>query len=68
LEAILNSTPDPVIVTDHRNRLLLANLAAAAVLGSSADDARSGMATEKVVKLKPLLNLLGCPRSPPRSP
>jgi GAF domain-containing protein len=27
LEAIINSTPDPVIVTDHRNRLLLANRA-----------------------------------------
>jgi signal transduction histidine kinase len=58
LEAILNSTPDPVIVTDQRNRLLLANFAAASVLGSNADDTRSGMETEKVVKLKPLLNLL----------
>lgn len=58
LEAILNSTPDPVIVTDHRNRLLLANFAAASVLGPNADEARSGMETEKVVKLKPLLNLL----------
>jgi signal transduction histidine kinase/HAMP domain-containing protein len=58
LEAILNSTPDPVIVTDHRNRLLLANLAAASVLGPNANDARSGMETEKVIKLKPLLNLL----------
>lgn len=59
LEAILNSTPDPVIVTDHRNRLLLANLAAAAALGPNVDDdARTGMETEKVIKLKPLLNLL----------
>lgn len=58
LEAILNSTPDPVIVTDHKNRLLLANLAAASVLGPGADEARTGMETEKVVKLKPLLNLL----------
>ena len=58
LEAILNSTPDPVLVTDHRNRLLLANFAAASVLGPNADEARSGMETEKVVKLKPLLNLL----------
>ncbi|MCQ3938950.1 MAG: hypothetical protein DPW18_18175 [Chloroflexi bacterium] len=58
LEAIINSTPDPVIVTDHRNRLLIANRAAAAALGQGMDDASSGMETEKVVKLKPLLTLL----------
>jgi signal transduction histidine kinase/HAMP domain-containing protein len=58
LEAIINSTPDPVIVTDHRNRLLLANLAAASALGPGVDDTRSGEETEKVVKLKPLANLL----------
>ena len=33
LEAIINSTPDPVIVTDHRNRLLIANRAATTALG-----------------------------------
>ncbi|MEK6750857.1 MAG: ATP-binding protein [Chloroflexota bacterium] len=58
LEAILNSTPDPVIVTDHRNRLLLANRAASSALGQGMDDAASGMETEKVIKLKPLLALL----------
>jgi signal transduction histidine kinase len=58
LEAIINSTPDPVLVTDHRNRLLLANLAAVSALGQGVDESRSGMETEKVVKLKPLLNLL----------
>jgi signal transduction histidine kinase/HAMP domain-containing protein len=58
LEAILNSTPDPVIVTDHRNRLFLANRAAASALGPGVDDTQSGVETEKVVKLKPLLNLL----------
>lgn len=57
LEAILNSTPDPVLVTDHRNRLLLANRAASSALGGSVNDS-SGMETEKVIKLKPLLNLL----------
>lgn len=57
LEAIINSTPDPVLVTDHRNRLLLANLAAASALGHRVDGS-SGMETEKVIKLKPLLNLL----------
>lgn len=58
LEAILNSTPDPVIVTDRRNRLLLANRAAASALGPAVDDTQSGMETEKVIKLKPLLSLL----------
>ena len=58
LEAIINSTPDPVIVTDHRNRLLIANRAATTALGPGVDDTRSGIETEKAVKLKPLLNLL----------
>ena len=61
LEAILNSTPDPVLVTDHRNRLLLTNRAAAVALGQS-EDAKNrdiGRNTEQVVKLRPLLALLG---------
>ena len=58
LEAVLNSTPDPVLVTDHRNRLLLANRAAAIALGLKSGNANSGEKTEKVVKLRPLLNLL----------
>ena len=58
LEAIINSSPDPVIVTDHRNRLLIANHAATSALGQGADDTRSGMETEKVIKLRPLLALL----------
>jgi len=57
LEAIINSTPDPVLVTDHRNRLLLANRAAAQAL-SVASERASGEPTEKVVKLKPLIALL----------
>ncbi|MDD2920959.1 MAG: ATP-binding protein, partial [Anaerolineales bacterium] len=57
LEAILNSTPDPVLVTDHRNRLLLTNRAASSALGQDVDHS-SGMETEKIVKLKPLLALL----------
>jgi PAS domain S-box-containing protein len=57
LEAVLNSTPDPVLVTDHRNRLLLTNRAAQTALGYKADGVR-GQETEKVVKLKPLLDLL----------
>jgi len=38
LEAIINSTPDPVLVTDQRNRLLLANRAA----GQSSISASAG--------------------------
>ena len=56
LEAILNSTPDPVLVTDHRNRLLLANRAAAIALGQTqTEDTTSdiGRKTEQVVKLSP---------------
>ncbi|MBI3170759.1 MAG: HAMP domain-containing protein, partial [Chloroflexi bacterium] len=49
LEAIINSSPDPVIVTDHRNRLLLANHAATSALKQDVDDTNSGMETEKVI-------------------
>ncbi len=58
LEAILNSSPDPVIVTDQHNRLLLANRAATTALKQKADDTRSGMETEKAIKLRSLLTLL----------
>ena len=57
LEAVLNSTPDPVLVTDHRNRLLITNRAASIALGQDVNKS-TGMETEKVVKLKPLLALL----------
>jgi two-component system phosphate regulon sensor histidine kinase PhoR len=57
LEAILNSTPDPVLVTDSRNRLLLANRAATQALGTPVrkDEEHT---TEKVVKQRALLDLL----------
>jgi PAS domain S-box-containing protein len=60
LKAILNSTPDPVLVTDHNNRLLLTNRAAAVALGQTEDTTSSdiGRQTEQVVKLRPLLALL----------
>ena len=60
LEAVLNSTPDPVLVTDHRNRLLLTNRAAAIALGQSVNKS-TGVETEKAIKLKPLLALLQSP-------
>ena len=57
LEAILNSTPDPVLVTDSRNRLLLANVAANQALGTPArQDEHSP--TEKIVKQRALFDLL----------
>jgi PAS domain S-box-containing protein len=57
LEAILNSTPDPVLVTDHRDRLLLANQAAMRILGIDLGKS-AGVETSKVLKLKPLIALL----------
>jgi PAS domain S-box-containing protein len=57
LEAILNSTPDPVLVIDPQNRLLLANPAAARVVG--VDIAKSGGETvETLIQQKSLLDLL----------
>jgi PAS domain S-box-containing protein len=60
LKAILNSTPDPVLVTDHRNRLLLANRAAANAMGQteSASSSDIGRKTEQVIQIRPLLALL----------
>lgn len=57
LEAIINSTPDPVLVTDHRNRLLLANRAAAHVLKIELTSL-AGQPIESVIQQKPLLALL----------
>jgi signal transduction histidine kinase len=60
LEAIINSTPDPVLVTDQRNRLLLANRAA----GQSFDISVSrsiGQSIEKVIAQQPLVELLLAP-------
>ena len=57
LEAILNSTPDPVLVIDPQNRLMLANPAAARVVG--VDIAKSGgQAVETAIQQKPLIELL----------
>jgi signal transduction histidine kinase len=57
LAAILASTPDPVIVTDQFNRLLLANPAAWQVLGMPVGSG-TGQPIERVVKDKPLLDIL----------
>ncbi len=57
LEAILNSTPDPVLVIDPQNRLLLANPAAGKVVGVEVGKGE-GQPIEKQIKQKALLDLL----------
>lgn len=57
LEAILNSTADPVLVTDHRNRLLLANAAAVQLFGNAVV-AGEGKTIQRVIDQKPLIDLL----------
>ncbi|MCX6067062.1 MAG: ATP-binding protein [Chloroflexi bacterium] len=57
LAAILDSTPDPVLVTDQFNHLLLANPAAWQVLGASVETG-AGQPIEKIVSQQALLNIL----------
>ncbi|MEZ0395448.1 MAG: ATP-binding protein [Anaerolineales bacterium] len=57
LAAILASTPDPVLVTDQENRLLLANPAAKQALGATLG-AAEGQPTEKVISQQELRDLL----------
>lgn len=57
LASILASTPDPVLVTDHQNHLLLSNPAAWQVLGFGAETG-SGMPIERVTSHKELVRLL----------
>ena len=56
LEAIINSTPDPVLVTDQRNRLLFANRAAGQSFDIDVNKA-IGQSIEKVIDQKPLVDL-----------
>jgi len=57
LAAILASTPDPVLVTDQENRLILANPAAKRALGAPAGGAE-GQPTERVIGQQELRDLL----------
>ena len=57
LAAILASTPDPVLVTDQNDHLLLANPAAWQVLGLGMES-EEGQPIERVILQKPLVNLL----------
>lgn len=57
LEAILNSTPDPVLVIDPQNRLMLANPAAARVVGVDLAQ-NGGQSIETFIRQPFLLDLL----------
>ncbi len=57
LEAILNSTPDPVLVTDASNRLILANPAAGHVFGVTIRRGERPEA-ERLIQVKALNELL----------
>ena len=57
LAAILNSTPDPVLVTDYQGRLLLANPAAWQVLGLPGESI-NGRSIDSIIKQPALLGLL----------
>ncbi|HEY6072496.1 MAG TPA: ATP-binding protein, partial [Anaerolineales bacterium] len=57
LEAILNSTPDPVLVTDYHNRLLLSNRAANHALGLDSENS-AGQPTERIIQQRVLFDLL----------
>ena len=63
LAAILASTPDPVLVTDQKENLLLANPAAWQVLGM-AIDSDEGQPIDRVIRQRELVTLL---RSAPGS-
>lgn len=60
LAAILESTSDAVIVTDHANRVLLLNPAAAEVFGADSK-ATSGVPVTRVVKEEKVIHLLTAP-------
>jgi PAS domain S-box-containing protein len=57
LSAILASTPEPVMVTDHKNHLLLANPAASQALDFGTDGAE-GQSIDKLIEEKELIRLL----------
>lgn len=57
LEAVLASTPDPVLVTDHQNRIILSNPAAMQLPGL-AESSLIGRTINEVIIHKELLELL----------
>lgn len=66
LEAILASTPDPVLVTDHRDRLVLANPAAQQLFGAVIVSG-AGRPIQRLIEQKPLLDLLQASSTEKRS-
>jgi len=58
LESILASSPDPVLVTDQRDQLVLANPAAWQVLGLSMEATDHGRPISQVIQEPELINLL----------
>ena len=58
LESILASSPDPVLVTDQRNQLVLANPAAWQVLDLSMEETDHNKPIDQVLKEPELVNLL----------
>ena len=57
MEAILESTPEPVLVTDHRDTLLLVNPAGQKLLGKNKEELE-GEQVSKIIKHKQLRQLL----------
>ncbi len=57
LEAILNSSPEPILVTDQHNRLILSNPAAWQLFGMGFEP-EAGQPIEKIIHHKELLDLL----------
>lgn len=66
LEAVLNSTPDPVLVIDQKGRLLLANPAAWKALGYGMEW-EQGQPIERVVSQDELLQLIRSTTEEPRA-
>jgi signal transduction histidine kinase/HAMP domain-containing protein len=60
LEAILTSTPDPVLVTNSKDRLLLANKAAWHILGINMEASRD-QPIHRIISIEPLVKLLRSP-------
>ena len=63
LESILASSPDPVLVTDQRDQLVLANPAAWQVLGLSMEETDHGRPIDQVLREPELVNLLRTSRA-----
>ncbi|MDH5506474.1 MAG: ATP-binding protein, partial [Anaerolineae bacterium] len=66
LEAILSSTPDPVLVTDYKDRLLIANPAALDLLNAGAQP-QQGLPIDAIIKQTALLDLLRASDNEPKT-